>query len=496
MLLILGFTGSIACMMFLLVFPGILLVGSLLTIVTVTCLGNSNVLLNSFLPILVANHPSIQDSVLESAIDMAPLRSSLNPVDSTNSGELGRRSVNLHRLSSKDASRLSHDDDDSDSDSVDLDRHTVRHSINLRQLSTKDFDNLGQESAALKLSNQISSKSVGIGYASAVTVQIFSILILVVFSKFSPSLAKTSTPMRVVLFVVGVWWAAFTIPAARWLRQRPGPPLPVGSVSSGRWSWFSYIAFAWASLWQTTKVAIQLRQVVVFLIAWFLLSDATATVSGTAILLARAELQMGTASVAAISVTAMVSGIVGAFAWPKIGRRFKLQSNHIIMTCIALYEFVPLYGLMGFVPFFKNWGVGGLQQAWEIFPVAFLHGFVMGGLSSHCRAFFGILIPPGSEAAFYALMAVTDKGSSVIGPAIAGRIVDRTGSVRAAFFFLAPLILLPIPIMWYVDVEKGRADAIEMAGRLQKWKAIALEDISRSNQHIDESQEQLMGGRD
>ena len=96
--------------------------------------------------------------------------------------------------------------------------------------------------------------------------------------------------------------------------------------------------------------------------------------------------------------------------------------------------------------------------------MACIHGFVMGGLSSFCRSFYSVLIPPGSEAAFYALYAVTDKGSSVIGPAVVGRIVDATGSVRMGFWFLAVLVVLPIPLMWWVDTEAGRKDAQRLVG--------------------------------
>ena len=95
-----------------------------------------------------------------------------------------------------------------------------------------------------------------------------------------------------------------------------------------------------------------------------------------------------------------------------------------VVACIMLLEFIPVYGLLGYLPIIQSWGVGGLQQPWEIYPLAFVHGFVMGGLSSYCRSFFGRLIPPGSEAAFYALYAITDKGSSAVGPAIVGRIID------------------------------------------------------------------------
>jgi MFS-type transporter involved in bile tolerance (Atg22 family) len=64
------------------------------------------------------------------------------------------------------------------------------------------------------------------------------------------------------------------------------------------------------------------------------------------------------------------------------------------------------------------------------YPVAVIYGFVLGGFSSFCRALFGELVPPGFEAAFYALYAITDKGSSVFGPAIVGAITDATGEIR------------------------------------------------------------------
>jgi UMF1 family MFS transporter len=166
---------------------------------------------------------------------------------------------------------------------------------------------------------------------------------------------------------------------------------------------------------------------------------------------------MSTAAIALVSITATTSGIAGAALWPRIQRRFRWETNHTIVACICLFEFIPLYGLLGFVS-----PVLGLRQPWEIFPLAAVHGFVMGGFSSFCRSFYGALVPPGREAAFYALYAVTDKGSSVLGPAIVGAIVDATGSVRMGFWFLAVLILLPVPLIWWVDSEAGRADALRM----------------------------------
>jgi MFS transporter, UMF1 family len=102
-----------------------------------------------------------------------------------------------------------------------------------------------------------------------------------------------------------------------------------------------------------------------------------------------------------------------------------------------------------------------------VYPLGAIYGFVLGGVSSYCRAFFGELIPPGYEAAFYALYAITDKGSSVFGPAIVGAITDRYGEIRPAFVFLAVLIALPLPLMLLVDVDRGKADAYKMSLELE-----------------------------
>jgi len=159
LLLTLGFTGATASMLFMFVFPGIYLIGALLVIIGVTCLGCSFVLLNSFLPLLVANHPSIRDpdGGLDGGVDvpMVPMSTENDDADSLDGDEMNGHTGN----------------------------HTVSDDIPLK----KNPFQLGETSPALKLSNQISSKGVGIGYAAALFVQIVGIGIIVLFSKLSPA---------------------------------------------------------------------------------------------------------------------------------------------------------------------------------------------------------------------------------------------------------------------------------------------------------------------
>ncbi|KAF2821990.1 autophagy-related protein 22-1 [Ophiobolus disseminans] len=420
MLMTFAYTGSVASCLFIFITPTLYFLAPILVIVGVASLGCSFVLLNAFLPLLVANHPDNSSSKLLSEDSSSDFElEALNP----ESG--GPRSIRT------DPDRLARD---------------------------------------LERSAQISSKGVGYGYIAAVFVQIFSIMILWLFGKTAIQKRHPSLSIRVILLLVGIWWAALATPTLLWLRERPGPPLPTqhkhgfSSQSSSRFRTFLfYTSFSLRSFWRTLLRAISLRQTTKFLISWFLLSDAVATISGTAVLFARTELHMGTIAIALLSITSIGSGIVGAFAWPRVQKHFGLQPKSVLLCCVAGMEIIPLYGLLGYIPWVQKLGFIGLQRAWEIYPIAVLHGTVMGGISSYARSVYAPLIPEGSEAAFFALYAVTDKGSSAFGPALVGWIVDHAGIIRPAFIFLAVLVVLPAPLLWWLDVEKGRNDARAMA---------------------------------
>ncbi|KAK5172979.1 Autophagy protein 22 [Saxophila tyrrhenica] len=422
--LLLGFAvvGAIATMFWLPVTPSVYLFGSLWAIIGNICFGASSVLLNSFLPLLVRNHPAASGRSV-GAVEGHP-------------AEFEDTSEQAHLRSS---------DVPPENDIMDSTAALLPSDVQTpypRSQSTP--------SPEMQLSTKISSYGIGIGYFAAVLVQILSIMILKITG-------ANLFSLRLVLFIIGLWWLIFTIPAALWLRPRPGPPLSFGKDGETR-SWSAYVTYSWINLWKTVARARRLKDVLLFLAAWFMISDAVATVSGTAILFAKTTLGMESSALVLINIIVTISGIAGAFTWSKVSRIMQLTPSQTILTCICLFELIPLYGLLGYIPAIQRLGSFGLQQPWEMYPVGAVYGLVLGGLSSYCRSLFGELIPPGSEAAFYALYAITDKGSSVFGPAIVGAITDATGDIRPAFWFLAVLIGMPIPLMFLVDVDRGKRE--------------------------------------
>ncbi|KAK5135183.1 hypothetical protein LTR08_005570 [Meristemomyces frigidus] len=421
LLITFAIVGSIATMLFLVVTPAVYLLGSLSTIVGNVCIGASFVLLNSFLPLLVRHHAD---------------------VDGTHDGEAERPPAG-HVEDQPDEPTMS--------DVVD----STTALLPLAEQTTPSSPFAAAPSPQMQLSTKISSYGVAIGYIAAVIVQMVSLLIL-------KTTGASLFSLRLVLFVIGLWWLSFTIPAAIWLRPRPGPPLSFGKEGQGRY-WLGYVRYSWANLGKTIVRARRLKDVMLFLAAWFMISDAVATVSGTAILFAKTTLGMESSALALINVVVTISGIAGAFTWSKVSRMMRLKPSHTILTCICLFELIPLYGLLGYIPAVQRYGSFGLQKPWEMYPLGAVYGLVLGGLSSYCRSLYGELIPPGSEAAFYALYAITDKGSSVFGPVVVGAITDATGDIRPAFWFLAVLIGLPIPLMFLVDVDRGKAEGVALA---------------------------------
>lgn len=218
-------------MVFILVVPEIYWIAPFLVIIGVTCLGSSFVVLNSFLPLLAANHPSVQDS--KSGYD----EPSSIPLESFSPGFRRRNSVEYSES---------------------------QHFNGLNALTPANRQK--KDSSTLKVSTEISAKGVGVGYRAALFVQLLSIGLLYLMSKVKG--VSSTIAVRMILFFVGVWWFAFTIPAYLYLRDRPGPPLKA-ALSKGNklMSGLAYVTFAWQSLWKTIKIAFKLPQVILFLVA-------------------------------------------------------------------------------------------------------------------------------------------------------------------------------------------------------------------------------------
>lgn len=309
----------------------------------------------------------------------------------------------------------------------------------------------------------ISGQGVAIGYSGALLVQLGTMFLLLYLRNHYSS----TMGIRIAVFLVGLWWLLFQIPVqlllsspASHLRppfKSPQPPsTKLGSIQSHMAHVWKTIWIGWHTIGQALKQAKCMRDVCGFLVGWFIVSDALTTINSAAILFARVELQMSAPSLAVIGVLVVVSGIFGAMTVPKV--RFNSQNPDpldCVIFVILVAAVIPLYGMLGFV--LQSLG---LKHGWEMYMLGVWYGFALGGLNASCRYVYSLLIPKGSEAIFFSLFAVTDKGSSIIGPMISGFVTDKTHNIRYTFFFLfAMMALACVAFLGLVNVDRGMEEA-------------------------------------
>ncbi|KAJ3997370.1 autophagy-related protein 22-like protein [Lentinula boryana] len=362
----------------------------------------------------------------------------------------------MYRNAEESASILGNEPDDNDNEMSD---QPLMHNTTTDEVYVLKSQ---YETELSRTTSRISSFGIALGYGAGIFL-LFVALIPVTMMK------GATFSLRLAISLSGIWWAVFSIPALIWLPSGRNTSsvddedaiwVDAETVATGKWSLWKEVIAAWKRLggmlqWNEIK---RLRNTFKFLAAWFLLSDAFTTITGTAILFAKTVLNMQSSSLILIGIIVPSSGILGSLFWPRVQQRYGWSNQRVLLILLMLASLVPAYGCLGFIGVFRG-RFGGLTTKGEMFGLAIYFGFVLGAFNGYARAFYAEFLPPGEEARWYGLFSITDKSSSFIGPLIVGLISDLTGNIRYAFFFLVVMIWAAIPILKSVDVERGRRDA-------------------------------------
>lgn len=316
--------------------------------------GASNVLSNAYLPVFVRNHPDMQ---VEPAVESS--RASCSTSITTETTPLVTRSNPLEEETEK----------------------------------------------ANRLAAKISSRGLTFGYISALIMQASALGTIYLLGVENP------IALKMPIFLAATWWAIFMLPTVPfWLKPRPGPPLSDATRRGGKLRrMVRYIGFGWKQIWQTIKEVRRLREVRIYLISWFLLSDGVITMSALAIIYAKTSLDLTPAGLALISATALVMNALGAWLWPSfIAPKLKLSVIPTMKLLICLMACLPGYAIVGLIwpGIVETLGWGALTNAWELYTLAVVFGFLAGGVNVYGRAIFSELIPSGKESTFFSVLSL------------------------------------------------------------------------------------------
>jgi UMF1 family MFS transporter len=151
-----------------------------------------------------------------------------------------------------------------------------------------------------------------------------------------------------------------------------------------------------------------------------------------------------------------VCAIIGVFFFHTIQRLFRVSTKAMLIVILILLAIIPAYGIIGF------WTEDfGIHKKIELYIIGCYYGAMLGTIQSYSRVVYSELIPPGYESEFFSMYQITDKGGSWIGPVFVALLTDMPGGdIRYGFIFLLGMMLVALPLLWKVDVKKGKMDAL------------------------------------
>ncbi|KAJ3007945.1 UNVERIFIED_CONTAM: Autophagy protein 22 [Siphonaria sp. JEL0065] len=239
----------------------------------------------------------------------------------------------------------------------------------------------------------------------------------------------------------GLIWLIGIFIAWKEMRDRPGPAFPEGE---------NVVLFSTKKVFSAISQARKLQNLFLFLIGWFCYSDGLATLIAATVLWANDELGFTSKEILILAAEVPILALIGSWLWNKAQVKFRIPSKTMLLIQNTVYTLIVLWGWLGFT----NAGLGYKTKI-ELYAAATLHGLLLGGTQSTCRALFGQLLPAGHESKFFALYEIVDKGSAWIGPLVIAAIRTSGTNKSFEFVFLTAQFVVGLVLFSRVDVFAG-----------------------------------------
>ncbi|KAF9158750.1 Autophagy protein 22, partial [Actinomortierella ambigua] len=273
--------------------------------------------------------------------------------------------------------------------------------------------------------------------------------------------------LQLATALTGVWWILWTLACWRWLEPRPGPPLPKGEF---------WLLISWKKNWHALKAARKLSQLSIFLMAWFMLSDAGNTITSVLYVIAYEDLHFTHIQSMILQLLMSVMAGVGAWLFLYIRQRWRLSTKTMIFITLIMYVMITLYIVIPDL-FTTTFGLRHDAEAWV--AVCYV-GLIISTFFGCLRVMMAELCPLGDENEYLGLFLLCDKGSSWIGPLVTGAIATRAGGeYRKGFWFPLGLLVVGAVLLAMVDMRKGKDEAEQFAKDKLERKLIELQVLQR-----------------
>ena len=267
--------------------------------------------------------------------------------------------------------------------------------------------------------SKVSGYGYAIGYLGGGTLFVINAFMVMNPSFFG--LENNVSAIKWSFVTVGVWWIIFSLPLILNYKQ---PRVEEQRLSKS----FNQIL-------TTFKEISSQKNVVIFLIAFFLYIDGVHTVMSLAAMFGDG-VGIGQESIITALIIVQFVAAPLTFMWSLIANKY--GDKKVIYATISIYIVVVIYSM-------------SLSTATEFYILAIMVGSVQGGIQAASRSLFAKIIPIEKSGEFFGFYNTFGRAGSVIGPLLVNVFLVAFNDLKIALVPLIILFILGIIFLYFVD---------------------------------------------
>jgi UMF1 family MFS transporter len=287
--------------------------------------------------------------------------------------------------------------------------------------------------------DQVSSRGYAMGYIGGGLLLLINVAMIFIGPRLLPNMEEveaTKLMMRLSLASVAVWWALFSIPIFRHVKE------PVRKIEKDEQG-LNVLTVGFNRFFKALKEIRKFGDLFLFLLAFFVYANGIGTIITMAVAFGT---DLGFGAMILIGTLLLVQFVAAPFTilFGKLSKTLGVKRS--ITLSLLVYTGIAVIGYF-------------MTREWHFIMLGLGVATVQGGSQALSRSLMGQLLPKSKSAEFYGFFSVSEKFNTVIGPLLFSVINQLTGNSRLAIISLVVFFLAGIALLSKVNIEKGIATA-------------------------------------
>lgn len=277
--------------------------------------------------------------------------------------------------------------------------------------------------------DNVSAKGYAYGYLGGGILLAINLLMIMKPELFG--IPNTEWAAKLSFLTVALWWAVFSIPI---FKNVPEPTVVISKGPS-----MNPLIVGYSRLLKTFKEIRRFKDLIKFLLAFWLYNDGVGTVMIMAVIFGK-EIGIGSDHLIGAILMVQFIGLPFTLIFGKLPK--KLGTKRTILLALGVYS------LMIILAYF-------MTKPIHFWFLAMLVAMVQGGTQALSRSMFASMSPLSKSAEFFGFYNLSSKFASMFGPFLFGIVGQVTGTSRLGILAIIVFFIIGGLILTTVDHQKG-----------------------------------------